>query len=269
MKPGASTRVFALLGDPVRHSLSPEVHNAGFRAAGLDAIYVALACSEGDLAGVMRTLVANGGGGNVTVPHKLAAARAGQRDERAEMLGVANVFGGAENGEVRVGNTDVEGLLALLDLLGTGSLAWCVAGTGGSARAVAGAARERGARLAVQSRDPVRAAAFSAWAAGIGVAAADRAECGVVINATPVGLHDDDPRIVDLAAFPVLDAVADLTYRATGPTPWVSSARARGVAAHDGREMLLIQGAAAWRYWFDDVEAPVGVMRVALGGTVD
>lgn len=262
---GARTRVFALLGDPVAHSLSPVMQNAGFRAAGLDAVYVPLRCSAEALPGVMRTLVQDGGGGNVTLPHKVAAAAAAPGDRRVTLLGVANVFS-SQHGALQMGNTDVDGLLALLDGMGAPTASWCVIGTGGSARAVAGAAAERGARLGVISRDPHRAAEFHRWAAGIGVAPAVTHECQVVINASPLGLHEHDPMPVDLGAMPVVSFVADLTYRATGSTPLVEAARERGLVASDGRDMLLAQGVAAWANWFPGVSVPVEVMRAALEG---
>ena len=70
----AKTRVFALLGDPVLHSLSPEVQNAAFREAGVDGVYVSLLCRGQDLQGVMRGIGGAGGGGNLTLPHKERAA---------------------------------------------------------------------------------------------------------------------------------------------------------------------------------------------------
>jgi shikimate dehydrogenase len=261
----ARTRLFALLGDPVAHSLSPVMQNAGFRAAGLDARYLALRCSGDDLLGVMRTLVHDGGGGNVTVPHKLLAGGAGIGDARVRALGAANVFS-SHRGELRVSNTDVDGLLALIDRIGAPAAAWCVVGTGGSARAVAGAAAERGARLAVVSRDPVRGMRFSEWAAGLNVAPAALTECQVLINATPLGLHETDPLPMELGGLPVISYVIDLTYRPHRPTALVSAALERGLAAVDGREMLLIQGVAAWAHWFPGVSVPVEVMRAALEG---
>ena len=80
-----ATRVYALLGDPVAHSLSPALQNAAFRALGLDAVYVALRCEASALAALMASLVRQGGGGNVTIPHKAAAARALARDGRAPL----------------------------------------------------------------------------------------------------------------------------------------------------------------------------------------
>lgn len=261
----ARTRVFALLGDPVAHSLSPVIQNAGFRAAGLDAVYVALRCASEDLAGVMRTLVQDGGGGNVTLPHKAAAAVAGIPDARVKAIGAANVFS-SHQGQLRVGNTDVDGLLALLDGIGAPAGAWCLIGTGGSARAVTAAAAERGARLAVVSRQPQRGAAFLARAGELGVQPAELAECQVLINATPLGLQPHDPLPVELGAMPTVAWVADLTYRSDGPTELILAARERGLAAADGREMLLVQGVAAWAHWLPGVSVPVEVMRAALGG---
>ncbi len=265
MKVRASTRVIALLGKPVAHSLSPLMQNAAFAAAGVDAVYIVLSCEEKDLHGTMRVLAANGGGGNVTVPHKALAARAAPGDRRVELLGVANVFSGA-SGELAVANTDVDGLNAVITGLGTAPKRWCVLGTGGSARAVAGAALEAGAALAVKSRDPANAARYREWAVGLGVEMADPEECDLVVNATPLGLHADDPLPGDLAAFPGLTGVVDLTYRFDGPTGLCSEALRRGLAASDGREMLVVQGAAGWRHWFPGVEAPIEVMRAALAG---
>lgn len=267
MRVGARTRVIALLGDPVAHSLSPLFQNAGFRAAGLDAVYVALRVDAARVAATIGAIAASGGGGNITIPHKSAAMVPGVHpDAQAAALGVANVFVGDAEGAAHVGNTDVAGVLAGLDAIGAAGEAWCLAGTGGSARAVVGAARSRGARLAVASRDPARAEAFLAWAAGLGVASAAFEECTVAINATPLGLTEGDAPPIDRAALPALRAGLDLTYRRGGPTAWVAELRRAGLAAADGREVLLAQGAASWAWWFPGVEPPLEVMRAALDG---
>jgi shikimate dehydrogenase len=266
MKVTTRTRVFAVLGDPVAQSLSPPMQNAGFQAAGLDAVYVALRPTQDALVAQMLTLVRDGGGGNVTVPFKQVAASApAVCDARVGKLQAANVFAAAPDG-MQLGNTDVDGILAALDRLHASSDAWCVIGTGGSARAVIGAAAERGARVAVQSRDPARGASFSAWAASVGVLEADAAECRVVINTTPLGLATDDPHPCNGAMLSPDAVVLDLVYRHDGPTPWVRACSARGIGALDGREVLLAQGAASWRFWFPGVDPPVEVMRAALHG---
>jgi shikimate dehydrogenase len=263
MRITGSTRVFALLGNPVSHSFSPIMQNLAFRVAGLDAVYVAIRCNSTDLPGVIRSLVIQGGGGNVTLPHKPAAALVGTPDGRVSALGVANVFGGRD-GKTVVGNTDVDGFLALLKELEAPSTAWRVLGTGGSARAAVAAAAEMGAKVSVQSRSEERHEEFSRWAATLGVRPAEPEECEVLVNATPIGLSVDDPIPVELATLPSLRVVADLTYQDSGPTALVKAAALAGLNAADGRKMLLVQGAAAWQYWFPGVEVPLEAMRAAL-----
>ena len=73
MEVSASTRLLAVIGDPVAHSLSPSMQNAAIRVLGLDAVYVALRTSAPELTTVLAALAAVGGAGNVTVPHKEAA----------------------------------------------------------------------------------------------------------------------------------------------------------------------------------------------------
>lgn len=266
MMPSSRTRVFALLGDPVYHSLSPRIHNAAFLVAGLDAVYVALAVGAGELGTLMGTLAANGGGGNITIPHKaVATVGSAARSARVSALGVANVFGSID-GTLSLENTDVDGVLAAFDRLGSPSGDWLILGTGGSARAVAAAALERHVRVGVSSRDSERAASFAAWAAALGLTVVPRAECTIAVNATPLGLQLNDAAPLDLDAHPSLRAVLDLTYRAAGHSELLERCRARGIAAIDGREVLLAQGAAAWRLWFPGVTPPLDVMRAALDG---
>ena len=96
---GGRSRVFAILGEPVAHSLSPAMHNAAFRALGLDAVYVALRASAADVPHLIRALARAGGGGNVTVPHKEVAAQAvDQPGDRVRSLGACNTFWGGEGG---------------------------------------------------------------------------------------------------------------------------------------------------------------------------
>jgi shikimate dehydrogenase len=88
-------------------------------------------------------------------------------------------------------------------------------------------------------------------------------EFDLVVNATAAGIADGDPLPLDLATLGRTGAALDLVYRADGTTPWTTHARQLGVAAADGREMLLGQGSAAFQRWFG-IPAPVDVMRAAL-----
>ncbi len=257
-----STRVFAILGDPVAHSLSPAMQNAAFRVLGLRAVYVPLRCAPDDLPMLIRALSRAGGGGNVTVPHKELAARSvDQCRPMVERLGACNCFWGEDGGCVG-DNTDVPGILAALDDLEAPPGGWLVIGTGGAARAAVGAAREREAAVAIVSRSADRRRRFLDWAASQGVAAAEPDACTTVINTTPLGLSAHDP--LPLATAPARAAVAlDLVY-GRNETAWTRAMRSAGLRAADGRTMLVAQGAAALERWFPDQRAPVEVMRAAV-----
>lgn len=269
MEIGGSTRLLAVLGDPVAHSLSPHMHNAACRALGLDAAYVALRVPANALGEVLSALRVVGGAGNVTVPHKEATERhVAHKTDLCVRTGACNTFWTEARGLVG-DNTDVAGIRAALAELGVdgpGGQRWLVMGTGGSARAVAVAAADARADLRVQSRDPARARAFVAWATGIGAKAAPAAPAepvDVAINATPLGLRADDPLPLDPPAPRGLRAALDLVYAPHG-TRWVQALAAAGVRSADGRSVLVHQGAAAFGRFFPGSTAPLEVMRAAV-----
>jgi len=262
-----STRVFAILGNPVAHSLSPVMQNAAFRALGIQAVYVPLACTADNVPPLIRALVQAGGGGNVTVPYKEAAARGVDvcRD-MAEVVGASNTFW-SENGGSVGDNTDVQGVLEALRELEAPEAPWLIAGTGGAARAAVVAARERGVDVAVTSRDPGRRTEFERWISSRGVALAVPSECRVLINATPLGLKADDPLPIAPDIAPRAEVALDMVYRA-GETPWIRAMRPRVRRAADGRAMLVAQGAVAFECWFPGKRAPVEVMRAAVNASL-
>jgi len=262
-----STRVFAILGSPVAHSLSPAMHNAAFRTLGIQAVYVPLACTAEDLPPLIGALVRAGGGGNVTVPYKEAAARAVDvcRD-LAEAAGASNTFWGENGGSVG-DNTDVHGVLEALRQLDAPDAPWLIAGTGGAARAAALAARERGVEVAVTSRDDGRRREFERWMSTRGVALAKPSECRVLINSTPLGLKADDPLPIAAEVAPRAEVALDMVYQ-PDETAWIRSVRSRVRRAADGRAMLVAQGAAAFERWFPGKRAPVEVMRAAVNAAL-
>jgi shikimate dehydrogenase len=258
-----STRVFALLGDPVAHSLSPAMHNAAFHALGLHAVYVPLRCASTDLTSLVEGLARSGGGGNVTVPHKQAAAAAIDHcTDVVELLGACNTFW-YHDGQAVGDNTDVDGLLAALDRLDPPDHPWLVAGTGGGARAVVGGAIRRGAPVSIASREAWRREQFERWAISRGATLAPPLECRVLINATPLGLHPSDPFPLTRGQAPDAEVAFDLVY-CRGETEWVRAMRSAGLRAADGRAMLVAQGAAALERWFPGVRAPAEIMRAAV-----
>ena len=275
--PSASTRLFALLGDPVSHSLSPVFQNAALRALGLDGVYVALRCASDDVAGLVVGLARAGGGGNVTVPHKEAAARAIERQtEAVEATGACNTFW-LERGQVWGDNTDVHGVSRAVEaVLGRSAegARVLVLGAGGAARgAVYAFARDGAERIVILNRTTDRAREmverFGDRGTRIDVArsADDLASDAfdLAVNATSLGLHAGDPLPLSIGQGPRIGAALDLVYSRTGETPWVRAARDVGIPAADGTEMLLHQGAAAFRRWWN-ADPPIEAMRAALMG---
>jgi shikimate dehydrogenase len=205
--------------------------------------------------------------GNVTLPHKESlAALVDDRTETCQRVGACNTFWTA-NGVLVGDNTDVEGVLGALDALdapedGT----WLVLGTGGAARAVAVAAATRGALLFVHSRTHDRAAEFASWAGSLGMEARPvepRDEPDIVVNATPLGLREDDPLPVEPDAVASCRVALDLVYR-PGGTPWANAMRRAHISAADGRVMLVEQGIRAFERFFPGQQAPREVMRGAV-----
>lgn len=261
-----ATRVFALLGNPVAHTLSPAMHNAGFRALGLDAVYLALRCESSEVEPLMVALARQGGGGNITIPHKAVAAEALRRHGGLDS-GVANTFWSGEGGALRGAETDSGGILAAWQRLGAQPGAWCLIGTGGSARAALRAAGSAGAAVAILSRSPERAARLEEQARALGLTAVPPAECGVAVNCTPRGLQDGDPLPLPPGHLPGVRVALDLVYR-RGETAWVRAMRQAGARAADGRDVLVGQGAAAFEHWFPGTPAPREVMRAAVAGAL-
>lgn len=276
--PTASTRLTGLLGWPARYSLSPVMHNAAFRAADLDVVYLVLPCPPDRLAVVVEGLAAVGTiGVNVTIPHKQAAA--GLCDavsEEAQLVGVVNTLTFLE-GSVHGDNTDATGLRAAWDHGGlvTAEDRVVVFGTGGAARAAAVAAGRSGAKCAVVGRRADAAAELAelvVQAGGTGSASAQLddgvaverlvADARVVVNATPIGMHGESLPEPFMRLQP--DQIAyDLVY-SPPETPFLAAARIAGARAHNGLSMLLHQAAQAWWRWMG--EAPdVEEMRSALG----
>lgn len=258
-----------LLGHPVAHSISPRFQNAALRAAGIALQYETLDVAPADLAETMATLGREHAAGNATIPHKQAlAALCAQLSPLAQRVGAANVWW-HQDGQLTGDNSDVGGaemvMRAFLGAAGGGADITLL-GAGGSAASVLCAAERCGVRhVRIYNRHMPRAVQLAARfpALALAVESLDDALRGsaLVVNATPVGLHNDSlPFPVDM--LPIGCGVFDLCYRA-GETAWVRAARAAGHQAADGEGMLLEQGAIAFERWFG-IAPDRGVMWKAL-----
>ena len=269
---GATTRLLALLGDPVAHSLSPRMQNAGIQALGLDGVYLCLRTSPEDVAGLIRGIAGSGGGGNVTLPHKEEAAGVVEAPTEAVLrTGACNTFW-MEDGVLRGDNTDVGGVRAAVAALLGGAATGArilLLGAGGAARGVAlGLLMDDPERVAIRNRTPARGEELARLLDDPRVVAVPPLPAGdggwdLVVNATRLGLHPGDPLPLDPDEGRV-GAVLDVVY-GSRPTPLVERARELGIPAADGREMLLQQGMASFRHWWG-VPAPEAAMRAALEG---
>ncbi|MCY3699750.1 MAG: shikimate dehydrogenase [Gemmatimonadetes bacterium] len=269
---------FALLGDPVRHSISPAMHRAAFDVLGLDAEYVARRTAADEVGPVMRS--ADLAGGNVTLPHKLRAARALARPSAAvRATGACNCWWRRPDGELAGDNTDVGGLRIAFSRLGfrPRGARVLLLGAGGAARAAVHALLEDGvSSVEILNRTPARARALRDRAvahapAAVRVVAAPGAGAtyDLVLNSTSLGLAPGDPLPLDLdrgmegdADRARFDTAFDMVY-AAGETAWVRQARALGLRAAGGLNMLVGQAALSLERWFPGCVAPFDAMREA------
>jgi shikimate dehydrogenase len=267
----ARTEVYAVIGRPLDHTLSPAVHNAAFAAVGRNAVYLALPTADpaGALAGA-RALGLRGL--SITIPHKEAAlAGVDEVEAEARALGAINTVI-IRDGLLKGTNTDAPAIVACLERVGpvAGRRA-LILGTGGAARAAAFGLSKAGAEVIVAGRRAERAAEL---ARDLGVGGESWSEIGsidpgLVINATPVGMW---PRAgetpLEVAILNPGTVVLDMVYNPLH-TRLLTQARERGLITVSGLEVFLDQAARQFELW-TDTPAPVRVMREAalteLGG---
>ena len=278
-----ATRLTAVFGDPVEHSLSPTMHNAAYAALGMDRAYAAFHVTPPMLQAALRALPALGiVGVNLTVPHKERALRLVARlSAEARMLGAINCVVNRPAG-LYGDNTDARGLERDLVSLGVAlkDATAVVIGAGGAAASAVVACLRCGAReVAIVNRTPARASALTRrlrarlpralGGAALSVrgldALADLApleRAAIIINATPMGLTSAGFVRIEYARTSRGCFFYDLIYAAR-PTAFLRPAIALGRSAADGAGMLVNQGELAFEL-FNGVAPPPGVMRRAL-----
>jgi shikimate dehydrogenase len=287
-----------VFGDPVAHSLSPQIQNAALRSAKIEGQYVRFQISPKELRDALdRVRALNFIGVNLTVPHKIAACElVDDLDESARRIGAVNTikidppshgYGAAGNGKLRGFNTDGKGFSRAIreefsvDLR---DLRVMILGAGGAARAIAlQCAKESCERLVIANRTfdkakkladelrdlfagpkvlgPVARLQAIAWeesAFRFQIANVD-----LIVNATPLGLNRSDPSPIPSRLLAPHLMIYDTVY-SEHRTPFISAAMEAGARAANGLSMLLHQGALSFEIWFGR-EAPIDAMRAAIG----
>jgi shikimate dehydrogenase len=271
--PNAETQLVGVLGYPVRHSLSPVMHNAAFRHLGLNWVYLAFEVPPPSLPDALRGMRALGMRGlNLTIPHKEAAvALVDALTPAAQAIGAVNTLYWHQ-GQLVGDNTDAAGFLHALQAAGwqPGGQA-LVLGAGGSARAVIYALKKAGCRVAIANRTLARAQQLQ-HAFGAEQVLPLQLEAlrplmpavQLIVNCTSLGMEPDSEAMppVPLDALPTEAWVCDLVYRPV-QTRLLQAAQQLGLHTVDGLGMLVHQGALAFERWTGQ-PAPVEVMDKAI-----
>jgi shikimate dehydrogenase len=269
-----SSERYAVIGDPVAHSLSPILQRAAFQGAGIEAQYDAVAVAAASLPSLVRRFRLDGVQGfNVTMPHKQTIIHhLDEVVEPATVLDAVNTV--VRRGDRFIGhNTDVTGFDGALSMLAGARWSGCavVFGAGGAARAVVLALATRGSQVCVAARRVDRArqsmesidTAIRIESIGSSSLRCLLSSTDLAVNATPLGMAEM-PHETPLGESTFLrpgSMAMDLVYGRD--TPFLRQARMAGCTACDGTEMLLRQGAAAFQLW-TGIEPDMQRMRAAL-----
>ena len=249
-----ATRVAAVIGSPVRHSLSPALHNAAFEQLGVDWVYTAFEVAPGRAQAAVDAMRALGLGGlSVTMPHKEAIAQAvDSLDDAAAALRSVNTVVPQADGTLKGYSTDGAGFIASLAAAGVevAGRSVCMLGAGGAARSLADAlARAGAARVAVVNRTFSTAAETVRLAEGVGAhgTVSDIRNADIVVNATSIGMGSNDLPC-DPALLHAGQVVADIVYHPR-QTALLLAAAAAGATTVDGLGMLIHQAALQQQLW--------------------
>jgi shikimate dehydrogenase len=250
----AATRVAGVIGSPVRHSLSPALHNAAFSASGAPWVYVAFEVPPGEAHRALDAMRVLGIGGlSVTMPHKEQVAVAvDELDPAAAALRSVNTVVAQSDGRLVGHSTDGAGFVASLRESGVDPAGRrvVVIGAGAAGRAVVDALARAGAgavEVVNRSRSRAEEAAQLAGAVGGVVEPTAVADADIVVNATSVGMGSD-ALAVDPALLHAGQVVADLVYHPL-ETALLRAARLAGATTVDGLGMLVHQAALQQQLW--------------------
>ncbi len=271
-----TSKTFAVIGDPIDHSLSPNIHSAAFREMRLNCSYIAYKISKDELEeGVHSLKNAEIAGFNVTIPHKISMMKyLDKTDESCSMAGAVNTVVN-DGGLLKGYNTDMDGFLDPLkkkDITINGTKILLL-GAGGAARAITAAlAREHAGHITIANRTSTNARELTLFAKRMGldanpvstIHAVDAARNhDIIINATSIGLNKEESPI-SFKGIKKNTTVYDIVYRPM-KTDFTEKAKAEGATIIYGYEMLLGQAVRSFEIWHH-TQAPYNAMKRALLG---
>ncbi|MER1998672.1 MAG: shikimate dehydrogenase [Lysinibacillus sp.] len=253
---------FAVIGDPIAQSKSPEMHNAWFDALEIDATYIPLHVKEADLAQAVQSLKLLGASGwNVTIPHKQSIIPLlDELDEMAEKMGAVNTVVRKEDGTLKGYNTDGTGFVrSLEESIGENMRTepLLVIGAGGAARGIVHALHAIGyTNITVANRTVAKAQAIIDE---IGVGHAKSltevevrlADYKIFVQTTPAGMTTGEIDLpFSMEQFPMQAIAADIVYNPL-LTPFLRAAEEKQATIVNGLGMFVHQGAIAFEYWLN------------------
>ncbi len=265
-----AAKIYGVVASPVRHSISPAVHNRAFQVRRLDSVYLPFLVEPKQLKDFFQFASALPVSGfSVTIPHKRAIVKLlDQVDPLSKRIGAVNtVYRRA--GKWRGANSDVAGVLTPLSKhLRLRNAAVLIAGYGGAARSAACAIADAGGKVFITGRDAKRAKMLARFCDGEALSPHDSLsrEFDVLINATPLGMfpHAEQSFFTDQIPASI---VFDMVYNPR-ETLLLKLAREQGKTTIPGIEMFIEQAVKQFELWTEET-APRGVMEKAAAEALD
>ncbi|MGQ0377412.1 MAG: shikimate dehydrogenase [Nitrososphaerota archaeon] len=268
-------KTFAVIGDPIDHSLSPNLHNAAFRELGLDCTYIAYRIPKGELAAGVESLKSiKIAGFNVTIPHKVEMLKyLDEADDNCNLIGATNTVSN-DNGKLKGYNTDMDGFLDPIKKrnIAVKNSNVLLLGAGGAARAIIVAfAKEKASKITIANRTKENVIKLAQLAQKLGVDAATKSfqeidaspQYKFIVNATSIGLKNETTPIPK-TCINKDTIVYDIVYMPMN-TDLIVQAKKNNATIIYGYEMLLGQAVRSFEIWHG-IDAPYDAMKKALLG---
>ncbi len=271
------SKTYAVIGDPIDHSLSPNIHNAAFRHSKLDHTYIAYKIPAGELAAGIEALKAiKIAGFNVTIPHKIEMMKfLDEMDTTCKVIGAVNTVLN-DNGKLKGYNTDMIGFLDPIKKKNftIKNSQVLLLGAGGAARAIITAMiKEKASKISIVNRTQENANKLADFAKKIGgnvdtisIQEANKliTDYKFIINSTSIGMRNE-PSPISTENISKESIVYDIVYQPIN-TDLIKKSKENGATIIYGYEMLLSQAACSFEIWHK-MEAPYDAMKnVLLGG---